>query len=663
MLGLSLALLFTIGCGGGGGGSADEKVAIDLIVQQVLPTNGQEVLNDLSDVDGLIQVKFSETVDAKYVLDPNNAFNGLTSDVNVLDSSFSRVPGEPRIIGERSNILTFKPFGGVLPNGQYTVTVTRDVRSWAGGRLNNGKFDHRSAFTVNVDTYAPVIRNTFPTANQKDVEKDSQIIITFNESVNPATVTAGTVTVVDGGTNPPTTINGTLLTSRDDFEIVFTPDPATLLPPSSTIVVTLTGGASGITDVVGNPFEGDPATPGTYQFQFETVKEPPPPNSPPPYVINPMDPRYPDATIYFATNSSIGVIREQPYLLAGSSDLVPWGQNSPIPNSVKKVGRPGEIIVDPRLAAADLHTWLYVVERGTSSVAIISTRTSNVVFKWKQLPDPRGLAVDPLGGQLYVTNYTNDTVSFVDIGSINPGSEAADDRTKALANLRGLDETYGRQDILVGRGPTGAAHSPGVTLLYVASALDNQGYRINTSTNQVVTTFTTGTRPQDVATTGFIPLNWGYVTYVTCEGGEGDADGSVTLFWYGPSWGADHMIANLTGFKNPKGCWYDRGFNCWVANSGGNTLSEITITIQGAGLSAVILPQLASTITVGKNPTSVTGEAFWYMATGGLVQPVSLALAERGEGRIAFFDRTFTARPPFYVPMAQVHEVASYLDQ
>ena len=78
MLGLSLALLFTIGCGGGGGGSTDEKVAIDLIVQQVLPTNGQEVLNDLSAVDGLIQVKFSETVNATSILDPNNAFNGLT---------------------------------------------------------------------------------------------------------------------------------------------------------------------------------------------------------------------------------------------------------------------------------------------------------------------------------------------------------------------------------------------------------------------------------------------------------------------------------------------------------------------------------------------------------------------------------------------------------
>lgn len=667
VLGLSLALLFVFGCGGGGGsGSDDPDVPTDLIVQQTLPTNGQEVLNDLSDVDGIVTLKFSDRLSAKSVLDPNNAFNGLSSDLNILDSGFARVPGTPAITGERKNVLTFKPAGGVLPNGQYTITATRDVRNWAGGRLNNGKSDHRSAFTVGVDTYSPVIRTSFPVPNQKDVPKESAIIVIFNESLNPATVTNSTVVVTDaqGNNLSQAPYQPVIKTSRDDFEIVFIADPATLLPPSTTITVTLTGGNSGITDVVGNPFEGDPATPGTYQFQFETVREPPPPNSPPPIVTDPNDPRFPDATVYYATKDSIGVIAEQPYLLAGSQTLEPWVATAPIPNSEKKVGKPEEIMVDPRLAANDLHTWIYVIERGTRSVAIVSTRTSSVVHKWKQLPDPRGLAINGLSGsQLFVTNFSNDTISFLDIGAITPGSETASDQVKMLADLRKQDSNTGRLDIALGRGPTGAAHAWDSNNLIVCSALDNQAYRIDSRTGVVQTTISTGTAPQDIACSFFIPPIWGYFIYISCLGGEGDLDGSVTLYWYSTPLGYDQMQANFTGFKNPKGTFYDWGTGAWIANSGADFITEMDVQFSGAlGLGGTIIPFVNSTVTVGKNPTSVTGEAFWPLYTG-FYRPFTIITADRGAGQISFIDRAAVTRPTVTLEIPGVHEVATLMDQ
>ena len=69
------------GCGGGGGGGSSDDAATDLIVQQVLPTNGQEVNSGLTDpgINGVITTKFSERLMPSSVLDPNNAFNGLNN--------------------------------------------------------------------------------------------------------------------------------------------------------------------------------------------------------------------------------------------------------------------------------------------------------------------------------------------------------------------------------------------------------------------------------------------------------------------------------------------------------------------------------------------------------------------------------------------------------
>jgi len=450
---------------------------------------------------------------------------------------------------------------------------------------------------------------------------------------------------VDGGTAPPTPIAGTLKTVRDDFQIVFTPDPANPMPPSSTIVVTLLGGASGITDVVGNPFEGDPATPGTFQFQFETVTEPPRPNNP----IT-IDVANLDGAVYVGTQQDFLVVAEAPFgagLAVGQFDLSLWATGNPVPNSTRKIGKPGEMIVDPRFHPVTSHSWIYMIDKAARDVVVISSQTSQVVHRWKNLSDPSGLAQN--GGMLYVTNRSNDSVSLINVAQLTVGTLAASDQMKGLS-----DPANRPADILVGRGPVGAAHGVGVPFLFIANSQDNTCSAILSATGVVSTTFSIGTSPIDVAATVNFP-GIGFFAFITCLGGGSDDNGSVSLYWSRPN----GLQANITGFKNPKGLIYDRGASAYIANSGGNTVSRLTLAFAGGGFAATILPTITATMTVGKNPSDVTMDPL-LLALG--AAPIVIT-ADRGSSTITFVNGGQPIAPNFQLKIPGAQSIAAYWDQ
>lgn len=643
---LGVALIGAVGCGSGGSSGGDNNSSqtdTDLIVQQILPTNGQEVETDLVDVDGEVTIIFSAELDETTVLDYGNGYNGLTSSLNILDSAFLRVPGTPTINYDtgRGNVLTFVPSGGVLPNGQYTVTASRQIKSASGKLLNSGAYDHRSSFTVGTDTYKPVIRNTFPVQDQKDIPKDSQIIMVFNESVDPTTVTNTSITVVSG--NPPTTIPGTLKMSRDDFEVVWTPNPDSVMPPNSTVVVTITGGASGVTDMVGNTFE-DPVTgQASWQFTFETVVEPPPPNNP----IS-VDTFNGDALVVYGDNNGIGTLQEGTYL-GTYPDLSGWLEGNPIENGYRKIGNPGEIMFDTRFNPTDSHTWIYVTDSASGSVTVVGSRDSQIVGKWKALPDPVGLGLHPSNTSLYVSNFAANTVSVIDLAATTPGAARFDDKTAHLADP---DQ---RLDVEVGRGPLGLAHSIAVTQVFVANNVENSCTVFNSATTKHVVTFNIGTAPSDVATTVNFP-NVGYFAFISCLGGGADIDGSVSVYWNVPN----GLQANVTGFKNPKGIVYDYGSSAWVANSGGNKTSMLTLQFAGGGFAATIFPAITVEVETGANPTDVTISPLLTVLAGSTQCVIT---ANRGVGELSFIDAVQPSRPFVVLPVPGVKMIAGWLDQ
>jgi YVTN family beta-propeller protein len=415
------------------------------------------------------------------------------------------------------------------------------------------------------------------------------------------------------------------------------------MPPNATIVVTVTGGAGGLADAVGNPYEGDPATPGVYQLQFETVKEPPPPNNP--LTIDTVNF---DALIYCADQANIYSIAEGPFL-NNTQDLTGWGANNPLPNSKTRIGAPGEIIFDPRFGPIDGHTYSYIIDSDSRSVTVVGTRDSKIVWRWRDLPDPRGLAIAPNGITLYVTNYGGDSVSFIDIGSINAGMSLAD------AKLKSLSAQNNRTDVPVGRGPIGAAHAPDASLLFVGNSIENTCTVINTATAKVNSNFSIGTHPQDVAATFNFP-GIGRFAFITCLGGGNDDTGSVSLWWDV----AAGLQANITGFENPRECIYDRGATAWVANSGGNQSKALTLAFAGGGFAATILPSITASVTVGASPSGITMESF-YPYFGAASR--SIISACRGASALVFLDNAQPSRPTYSISISGVQTVASYYDQ
>jgi hypothetical protein len=648
LLCLSFLLVAAIGCGGGGPNSTDPNVGVYLIVQQCLPTNGQEVLTDLADAGeeqdaGKITLRFSERLDPSTILDPNNAFNGLTSDVNVLDSAFARVPGTPTITGPRGNVLEFVPAGGKLPNGQYTVTVTRDVRSAFGGRLYGGTDDYHSSFTVGTDTYAPVIRNTFPVANQKGVGKTSDIIVTFNEALNPATVNSGSFQVAVTG-NPPTPVNGAVTLSQDGFSIIFKTDAANPMPPNATIVVTVTGGSSGITDMVGNPFAGIPAGSDSYQFQFETVKEPPLPNNPSPVL----------EMFYGTSKGKVGTLDETGFA-NNPADLSGWGTNNPVQYSETTIqynnsdGVPGEMVWDQRTNPTTGHLWFFVLDEKNRAIHVMSSQTCRVLYTWGAFRDPRGLSIS--GTRLFVTDFAGNTLSALDIASIGPpGSLGVPDQLKTLANAN----SKFRQDLTVGRGPKGCCCGPGNQLVITANAGDDSSTVVNTNTWQVVTTFSTGANPVEAEMS--YPLGGsGTFGWVTCEGGGSTPDGGVSLYWTL----ATGLQANVTGFMNPTGMAYDLGIAVWVANTGSDTVSQLTLQVAGSGYAATILPNITATVQVGQNPVDVAMDTYFGLQGA----PAAVVTADQGSSQLTFFDPAQPSRPSFSLPIAGVRSISGAMSR
>jgi hypothetical protein len=565
---VGLFALTLVGCGGGGGTPSAKDAETKFVVIQEIPTNRQEVSADLSDVGGRIQIGFSVLLDPDTILDPTNPFNGLSANLNMLDSNLIRVPGTPEVKGK---YFRFIPPSTGLASQQYTMTVTRNVKSRGGQSMDR---DYYTSFTVGPDIYAPVIRRQDPVPSQPDVPLNSVIRITFNESLDPGSVNSQTVVVQDGGVNPPATLSGTVVLQNNGFEIVFIPDPGKGLPSGTTIVVTLQGGNGGIADETsGLPFVGDPTNNNLYVYQFDThVSDEP---------IN----QYARNSIYFSAGESVGVI-DMLGNLPGMNGL-----SGVIPNSKRKVGNPGEIVVDPRVNGAG-DSFAYIVDRGSSTVAVMNTYNSRIVGRIP-VKDPRGLGIQPAGAALFVSEFGSDTLAEFNITQAQPGTN-----TWVPGNIAGSSSAKLQNRHAVGRGPVGVAYAPDQTYVFVTNALEGSCTIVSPITGPVLT-WQTGANPQDVNVT--VTFNIGFFALVTNLGASVDDPGSASLWWSSNS-GTQSWY--LSGLLNPRGLVYDGGLNWYVANSGGSTVSMVRL----GTVSNTVVPTIALTFNTGKSPQNCSLE-------------------------------------------------------
>jgi hypothetical protein len=660
------------------------------MVVQTTPVNGQETATDLSDpgVGGKWTLRFTETPKTTDLIDPTNPFNGVTSNVQILNQSFARVAGTPSV-DAATKAFTFTPAGGTLTPAQYTITITKFVSTPFGKSLNLGLKDYSSSFTVGADTYNPVVRNVTPANNQNDVPLYNPVVITFNESLDPTSVVYGqTVIVQDGGTNPPTQLTGTLVLDRDGFDIVFKPDPCSGMPPATTVVVRMlaAGSTTFVKDTKGNPLLPDPALGGINEvnFQFNTKGIKPLPN--PLNVYWPGTPRLGivtlmayvsarDKTYAFDTAAVVGEFKDLLRRDVGLTQQVtetnqvpvnifpgqpPWFYGPAYGGDWEaKVGQAGESLIDWRYDQNTGHSYIYQLDEKNEAVAIINTGNGKVEGHFNGLGTPKGLGMSGIGigavtglePVLYISDYGQGTVTGIPLGSIIVGQPIC-------TAVKELNDDLSRRVVLqAGRNPSGVAMEYyGISIGGVVNQADNELQVFDPATLQPINNknglgeltqrYQVGENPIDC---GWSPItNVGIFAYVVNQGGPNQPNGSVSLWWslggftaFAPSVGQVVKTAEQ-GIEVPGHCMPDpNALSVYIPNTGSTDVVRMDLAIVGGLIFATVDLRAGESRVVGDNPTSVT----WTCS--GIYPAFDVSLATlAGQGQVAVWGRTSVVGPP-----------------
>lgn len=152
---------------------------------------------------------------------------------------------------------TFTPSAYLAPQTRYTATLTSAIKDISGNPLATYSW---SFTTGDADTTAPTVVGRYPAPDATAVPLSASVVVTFSETMAPASFTAATFYL----TGPYGAVPAGIF--FNDAKTVVTLDPTSSLLPSRRYTVTL---GAGVTDRVGNPL-GTPLT-----WSFTTAAEPP----------------------------------------------------------------------------------------------------------------------------------------------------------------------------------------------------------------------------------------------------------------------------------------------------------------------------------------------------------------------------------------------------
>lgn len=160
------------------------------------------------------------------------------------------------IISYSGSTVSFNPLSTLLPNTEYTCTITTGVKNIAGIPMAN---DFIWTFTT-ASVSAPMVLSTDPSDNATDVDLSKTITATFSMPMNPLTINATSLTVFHGAIP----IGGTISYSGSTASF----DPLSDLLPGTVYTCTIT---TGVQNETGVPMAND------YIWSFTTASNPVPP--------------------------------------------------------------------------------------------------------------------------------------------------------------------------------------------------------------------------------------------------------------------------------------------------------------------------------------------------------------------------------------------------
>jgi hypothetical protein len=248
---MSLALVLGVtACGGGGGGGAvtgPPATLTERVVTSVTPANATPGVA----LNWKVIATFSEPMDGASIVAPGT--------FTVTGPFVTPVVGTV-VYDDPSRTAIFTPTGYFASNTTYNVMISTAARNLAGVPLANA-FVWNFSTAVTLDTTAPLVSFTAPAAGDAAVAINRKIVATFNEAMDPASVTAANVVV----TGPAGIVPGTVSYAAGSYAATFT--PAVSLASSATYTVAITG-VTGVKDLAGNPMAAN------FGWSFTTAAAP-----------------------------------------------------------------------------------------------------------------------------------------------------------------------------------------------------------------------------------------------------------------------------------------------------------------------------------------------------------------------------------------------------
>jgi hypothetical protein len=159
----------------------------------------------------------------------------ITTSTFTLQQGATSVSGTVTYLGTTA---TFTPASNLAANTVYTATITTGAKDPSGNALaGNFVWSFTTGTTISATT--PAVTSTNPANGATGVALNAQVAATFNEAMNPSTITTSTFTLNQGATSVPgaVTYSGTTATFS----------PASNLASNTTYTATITTGAKDLT--------------------------------------------------------------------------------------------------------------------------------------------------------------------------------------------------------------------------------------------------------------------------------------------------------------------------------------------------------------------------------------------------------------------------------
>ncbi|MBC7619322.1 MAG: Ig-like domain-containing protein [Candidatus Saccharibacteria bacterium] len=226
-------------CGGGGGGSDSKPPEAAPTVLSTVPVMGA---TNVALSTKVLTVGFSKFMDAssvspttfKLTCPGNVAINGAVSYTTLASLA----------------TLTLSATEMLPASSTCTARITQGAKDSTGLALAA-----EYVWTFNTvapsESIPPTVTGTANANGAVNVPFNTKVSANFSEPMNPATINANTIVVVEATTG--TKVAGTV--TYTGVTAVLQPNAA--LNPSTTYIVTVKGGAAGVTDVAGNPLTND----------------------------------------------------------------------------------------------------------------------------------------------------------------------------------------------------------------------------------------------------------------------------------------------------------------------------------------------------------------------------------------------------------------------